>query len=354
MTVYVSETTEATITGIVNTIIDFCVANGWTYDGTLPYVVGIEDWLHIDDVYVRLSSAADLAIYDGFLIPYYELKIESKTADGKSLHNSCYIRTNDLYSGDLPLRVMYADNPHTVWITVQFGTASDIFSHAGFGYMNKIGTWKGGTWLHGNQVKDPLNIGNLSTNNSASYSFNLDGNPVVPAKPTYEISDTSCFNCMPFWENTSETGNGAFYDYLMNSYIHCEIRGRIWENDPDEFSWPLDYSQMNLLCPTILSPLYAISIASTTELADQNSLLPFYVGINGLNGLPMVLGNIEHIRFVNIRDYSDGQVLTIGSDKWKVYPISRKDAAYPMGKFSTGSGDGGSTGYLGIAIRDLP
>jgi hypothetical protein len=49
-----------------------------------------------------------------------------------------------------------------------------------------------------------------------------------------------------------------------------------------------------------------------------------------------------HARFVSIANLDDQQIITLGTDKWKVYPWMRRGAAY----------DGlNSSGNCGHAIR---
>jgi len=52
---------------------------------------------------------------------------------------------------------------------------------------------------------------------------------------------------------------------------------------------------------------------------------------------------MAHIRYVVIANLQPEDIITLGSDRWRVYPFFRKGAAFaPAGQ---------DTGYLGMAIR---
>ncbi|HLD65151.1 MAG TPA: hypothetical protein VJA19_03820 [Pseudomonas sp.] len=59
-----------------------------------------------------------------------------------------------------------------------------------------------------------------------------------------------------------------------------------------------------------------------------------------------LVADLQHARYTRIDNYTPGEVITLGADRWKVYPWYRKDAANRNG------GQGVThTGTLGWAIR---
>ena len=69
-----------------------------------------------------------------------------------------------------------------------------------------------------------------------------------------------------------------------------------------------------------------------------------YVG-RGSNMISVV-AQLRHARYLRI-DYIDpGEIITLGSDRWKAYPHYRKNAAVPRG-----SRDGVDSGAFGWAIE---
>jgi hypothetical protein len=58
--------------------------------------------------------------------------------------------------------------------------------------------------------------------------------------------------------------------------------------------------------------------------------------------------DIQHSRYIRNTNYNDGDILTIGSDQWKIYPFIMKNASTPNGNTS------GHSGTIGLAVRYEP
>lgn len=59
-----------------------------------------------------------------------------------------------------------------------------------------------------------------------------------------------------------------------------------------------------------------------------------------------LIADLEHARFLRIDNLAPGDVLTLGADHWKIFPLYRKDAAARNGGFAINH-----TGTFGWAIR---
>lgn len=61
-----------------------------------------------------------------------------------------------------------------------------------------------------------------------------------------------------------------------------------------------------------------------------------------------ILANIKYAKYLRIDNFEPGQVISLGTEKWKVYPFYKKDRSSRDGGFYWGEG---ATGTFGWAIR---
>jgi len=102
--------------------------------------------------------------------------------------------------------------------------------------------------------------------------------------------------------------------------------------------------------PQIVSPIHK---TNPNAFNGQTVLTPFIPFLSGSDGYFIPLGRIGHVRFVKLTNYDPGDVITIGPDKWKVFPWSIKDTTKPDGERLPfyNSSSLPSTGVLGIAVK---
>jgi len=135
---------------------------------------------------------------------------------------------------------------------------------------------------------------------------------------------------MPFIDSSAV---GVVYN---NSQIHCEIDGIVW-------------ADTGVAATNVMQPDYTISslFRSPNSWNNQSDLIPIHLQFRMLSTLFGYIGYIEHIRFIRIDNYNLGDIITLGTDQWKVFPVFQKDA-------TNRNGTTGSTGTLGFAIRYAP
>lgn len=89
--------------------------------------------------------------------------------------------------------------------------------------------------------------------------------------------------------------------------------------------------------------------ADRTYTSNTNSLIPIYVSVAAtFSGLTRqgVVCQVPDIYRINIRDYSPGEEITVGTDTYVVFPLINKDAANIL--------DGeGYSGYEGLAYKKI-
>ena len=87
-------------------------------------------------------------------------------------------------------------------------------------------------------------------------------------------------------------------------------------------------------------------MASPSAWNGESVLVPIQVITSRPSNLWSLVGELTHARYVRLDNLEPGQLITLGPDRWKVYPFYRKDATARDG------GDGiDHTGTLGWAIR---
>jgi hypothetical protein len=77
---------------------------------------------------------------------------------------------------------------------------------------------------------------------------------------------------------------------------------------------------------------------------DYNTLVPIKLFGNIATGNLIKLGDVPHIRWTNIKNYSFGETFDDGTDKWKMYPAFFKNG-------SVLNGTGTHSGQIGFALR---
>jgi hypothetical protein len=98
-------------------------------------------------------------------------------------------------------------------------------------------------------------------------------------------------------------------------------------------------------------PLYLVSPTSYTS---ESALLPMRAYVTRSSNLISLAVDCQYARRVRIDQYAPKEIITIGSDQWKVYPNFRKNSNQRNGEFVFGSGDLGHTGTYGWALKYVP
>lgn len=138
-------------------------------------------------------------------------------------------------------------------------------------------------------------------------------------------------NCpAPFWATTNPFG-GASRSY----FVHSDLDGGGWHT-----SIYGNDARPGVGC---IAPLISVLPNSWNS---EAVLLPIRVYKFRPSNKVSLIVDLEHARYTRIDSYVPGEIITLGSDRWRVFPFYRKDAS------ARGGGDGIShTGTFGWAIR---
>ncbi|MCO1335464.1 hypothetical protein MO867_14085 [Microbulbifer sp. OS29] len=307
-------------TGIVNSAVDlltviqgFAQNNGWTLNGSV---------LQKSDAYIKLTANSD-----------DELQITGLRDGLSSDPDACprYSRIafdTGLWPTNAAYHIAAFSNPDTLWVTMVSGVTDHW--HLGFGTLEKLGNWTGGQWFHAQHSSS--NAGNNC------YSTVLGG--------TYSMwgGDTAR-ECALFWSQKDGRSWDSQSHISKCSYLHCELRGYVWESTYSAN----DKSDLNAVHgPTIFRPIHC---SNPNKFNGQTILTPFNLFLQNTDGHYMSIGHVGHLRFVKLTNYNPADILTVGSERWKVFPWHRKDSAVPNGKEPNYNDGSFSTGVLGIAVR---
>jgi hypothetical protein len=289
---------------LASVITNFAVANGWTLSSGV---------LNKGQAYIRLQ-----------VVSASELRIDAARNGNFSAPDisPSYSRIfNTTWPSMATYHIVAFDNPDTVWCTINFDVIK--FQHIGFGMIEKYGTWNGGQWFHAQHTSSTAN---------SDVTSSINGN----SAPYGSLNE-----CALFWgaRMNYQDYSSVYFDNA-SSRIECDLRGFVWEPPPSMIG-------VHIYMPQIVGPIHKIN---PNQFNGQTVLTPFTPFLRGGDGYFMPLGRIGHLRFVKLINYDPGDVITIGSDKWKLFPWHVKDTANPDG-IGTPSASSKSTGVLGVAVR---
>ncbi len=117
----------------------------------------------------------------------------------------------------------------------------------------------------------------------------------------------------PFW--------GGYNNYPDDTHdgsiLYMAVDSQTWWTSSRETNF--DNNRVNT--PSFMSPLIERCISTATGNA---SFLPYYVFSQRPSDKTSLIGDIAHFRITRVDNYTPGQIVTIGSDKYKVFPFLRK------------------------------
>lgn len=290
----------------------FAAANGWAYDA----LTGV---ISKGGCYVKLGSSSTVITITG--------SKNGTFAGSDQCPRSSRIR-DDAWPAVATYHIFAAADPDTIWCVMNFGTLYHY--HIGFGMLQKYGSWTGGMWFHAQHPRDTAEGG-------AKCHAWIDGGTLVS-----NVGRSA--NCALFWDQKDYASWGAPFAAKV-SYLHCEVRGDIW---PTSYNSNDGSLANTILCPSIIGPLHK---CNPNAFNGQTILTPFELYLQNTDGHNMALGHVGHLRHVKLTNYNPGDVIQIGSDRWKLFPWYQINASSPDGVQPGFGSDPSNTGVLGVAIK---
>jgi hypothetical protein len=173
------------------------------------------------------------------------------------------------------------------------------FKHFGTGSIVKLGAITSGQWVHvsnwhynATYIDNPLNGQHAWPFDGSSYSLAQSGGMRLRAD-----ADAAS----PRWLDAGNDSASAW----NNRHMAAGPRN-IWTSN----------------VPGVVRNLYQYAASALT---GRNVLSPAYLMGERIGGLWNMLGYVPGVRWCNITNLSPNDVLTIGADQWKVFPVIRKN-----------------------------
>ncbi len=291
---------------LVSTIQAFATTNGWTLSGNVLKKGSVYAAVWADGVDVKVqgglgesggvltSPCPDTGHIDGgdASYPYFgELQ-------------SSYPATYHLFAHTNPDVILCAVNYNVVW-----------WQWMAFGSIVKYGDWVGGEFYCG-----PHNGSMLSAGQTDAYRVQSSGSWLSSGLAL-------------FWGGKENWGN----TYPDGSYLHCEIDGYTWASSTRE-TGGLSAAYLKARHPEVMGDLIKNSVSTWNQ---QATLIPYYLFADRPDSKQSLIGQVEHIRSLRLDNLNPGDIITIGSDKWMVFPWVKKDLSLGYS----------SSGPYGFAVR---
>lgn len=285
------------VTDLLTALQNACVANGWTLSGNVL-------WKGTCYISAVISSSSILLTggtgKDGS---------NNLTGAGPSTRMGGVIWTGDTCTYPVDYYIHINTSPDEVMMFINYEAVRWQF--LGFGQSPSPGLPGTGNWVSA-----------TGTGGQKIYLTSVGGG----------ASNSSLTSAGLFWCNASNSG--------YQSYIHHGLDGQGW-------SGAVGNNEAS-------STTAANGVWSARALNDvlpntwngQAVLLPVDLVWRRASSKISLVGQIKHCRYVRNDNYDDGDIIDLSPDKWKVYPVHKKNTATRNG----GNGIDHS-GTMALAVR---
>lgn len=286
--------TAVDLTGLRQALFDACVAEGWTLTGEI---------LSKGTMFVRVQ------IVSGFLT---FLGGTGQSAGALTGAAAAVSRIGTLAGLAIAFPVKYEIFAFTneVYLVINYNVS--YYQWAAFGKSTVQGLPGTGMWFGASCFANaPSTLAMTATGGQASAGY-----------------------CIPglFYRQRSYAGSTT-----LESRIHHGLDGLAWSDGTNATSNP-GASAIDALVPLLGM------LPNTWN--SEAILLPIRVFLLRPSNKTSLVADLEHSRYTRIDNYTPGDIITLGSDRWKVFPWYLKNSA---------ARDGGSniahTGTFGWAVR---
>lgn len=279
----------ATAELIIDAIRSFAAANGWTVSRndlvgslrTLTLKHASSDYIHIWN-----EDADNLLIcgsigYNAALPPL-------------SNPNASKPGTSNVGEGPYTKLFLFADTTPTPYVHVVIETATaGVYRHLSFGMLEEIEAFTGGTYF------------------DASW-WSESGSP--PAPGYYNTNHAMFGYDVQTWGTTYQCGFRCDFaaDSRTNQWFH--IGAGASSSDPSAWAGIAPDSGISAV----------VEQCDENEMSNRSVFHPTDVKVNRVGGYYSRVGSHPNVRVANIKKYTPGDEITIGSDVWKIFPFCRK------------------------------
>lgn len=302
--------TASSPTDLLSLLVTFATANGWVvYTPTSGYV------FHNPTTgqYVGVAANTNTFLLAGAL--GYNSGAAWNAQPGATTNTA---RANDCAG---PYKAYYFfSGPGYIHVVVERST--NLFKHFMFGELEKAGSYVGGHYFdathHDMTEYSPTNrTHNLLNHNVHRYLFDAreSGAPVYGSiRIDYDGKTNNWLS------RGSQGANSVGESNIYKSIVRFEFSRY----------WPFFFNSPNLF-------------------NQRTVLIPIDVFVSRPSNLFSPVGTVKDVRFLNIKNFTPGEILTLGSDEWYVFPHIAKTATW-----DNSSSLVVTSGNYGYAYRKIP
>lgn len=221
-------------------------------------------------------------------------------------------------------------NPDEVFMVARFNV--DYFFFVSFGISSVPGLPKSGLWLSATsrRYRGPTAAGIYSgpVGGGGTSAGDIDN--------VFQNGSTASF----MWSNNGAASGGSSDKVAQNCAICSGLDGIDWP-------WPSS-NNTEFIVPNSFNanvPARPHLERTPNEWNSEAPLLPIQVYLVRASGKVSLVADIRNARYVRVDNYAPEQIVTLGEERWKIYPFYRKVA----GVTSLQGVD--HTGGFGWAIR---
>lgn len=340
----------AYVTGVANSLAELltalrnaCTANGWTLSGNVLH----KGTCYAEVIHVPVSgSFTDL----GFLQVCAGTGIDgSNLLTGRAtanyfgtgimgpLGNGASVNTTPAdWDWPVSYHVHVLTAPDEVYMMVNYG-GFQYWQQIAFGQSPAPGCPGTGNWHYG-----------FSPQRAQATWNRIYGSSQVVCNPGG--SSLSSFNggvisgAGPFWWHSKDESNSIAVSGMFHGCLD-HLGATVW-SDP-RYTWQsATASRINVVSAS--RGVQPLPVYSPNTWNNESHLIRMQIMQPRLEFKSSVIGELKHLRFVRNDFLDDGEVIPLGPDNWKVYPMYRKNVATRNGGGNTGADHSGT---CAIAIR---
>lgn len=288
------------VTDLLDKLRVFAIANGWTQNffGSRTSGSGTALQLTKGTQYVTFlaDTAAGSASDPG---PYFGAYAHNAYSAGNGTENqaqrsaSCY--TNAMTGPFVAYHFMTGAERGCDYLYVVVESASGIYKHAGVCKLVSLGALNTGMCAHAARWSYSTTSDAIGDPLSSGHSWPFDSRESVNRHGSGTQIRADCDGISPRW-----------YDGFASSF------GNRIGGGPRNVSGQRG---------TIVGP----AAAGASALTGRTILLPAWVSLERAANLSSPAGYPPHLRYVKLDYLNPGDVLTLGSDEWKLFPVIRKN-----------------------------
>lgn len=333
---YVSGTAND-VASLLTALRNFLTANGWTLSGNV---------LHKGDCHAEVLNT-DYPVTGVTGNPHLRLHV-GNGIDGSNALTDAAPRPSwlgflgassaiDAWSFPITYHIHAHASPDEVWLGVNYnGMLANCWQWMGFGQSPDLGNEGTGCWQFA-PLSDPILrtvLGHMPQYNQQRSHLNGSS----------WSGNNALFAALPFWI----TSTGLYMP--SNSYVHGVIDPTTgqpgWSADMFRFLDPSGYEN-SVSAFTPIQPLLEYGL-NTWNL--ESPLLRIRLMQRQPEAKTSLISTLQHARMCRNDYLSDGEVVTLGDDRWKVYSFYRKDVAQRNGS-SIISTNMTHSGTFALALR---